>query len=238
MLLCLAGCKEKAKTISGRSDMDALRSATVGSYIFFGEYEQDDNVSTGKEAIEWLVLNKREDMMLVISRYGLDCQPYNTENKNVTWETCTLRNWLNNTFYETAFIPEERNRILAVSTVNDAPTQDTIVGMLDISSADYSLKGHINPGYASVADKISLLSVDEVNQYFSDKDARVCLGTPYSEAQGVSLWEGQCWWWLRSLGVSSDRAPSVGNEGGVWDDDLVDYENRAVRPVMWIDLKP
>ena len=52
MAFCLAGCKDKAKT--KRPDMDTLRSAEVGSYIYFGEYEQDNDASTGKEAVEWL----------------------------------------------------------------------------------------------------------------------------------------------------------------------------------------
>ena len=77
VLLCLAGCKGKdipAMPLN-RPDMDALKAAKVGSFILFGEYEQDNDESTGKEAIEWLVLDKQEDKMLVISRYGLDCQP-------------------------------------------------------------------------------------------------------------------------------------------------------------------
>ena len=59
LVLCLAGCKEKTK--SNRPNMEALKAAEVGSYIYFGEYEQDNNKATGKEAIEWLVLKKEED---------------------------------------------------------------------------------------------------------------------------------------------------------------------------------
>ena len=58
--------------------------------------------------------------MLVISRYGLDCKPYNTEYEEITWETCSLRSWLNGEFYETAFIPEEKNVILP-SSLSDIP---------------------------------------------------------------------------------------------------------------------
>ena len=82
MVLCLASCKSKSK--SNRPDMEALRSAEVGSYILFGEYEQDSDESTGKEAIEWLVLDKQDDKMLVISRYGLDGQPYHAEYDKIT----------------------------------------------------------------------------------------------------------------------------------------------------------
>jgi len=48
--------------------MDALRAAEVGSYIYFGEYEQDNDASTGKKAIEWLVLDKQEDLTLFVCK--------------------------------------------------------------------------------------------------------------------------------------------------------------------------
>ena len=34
---------------------------------------------------------------------NLDCQPYNEEYDSVTWETCTLRAWLNGPFLNAAF---------------------------------------------------------------------------------------------------------------------------------------
>lgn len=78
---------------------------TPGSIVTFGAYEQDNNTGNGKEAIEWLVLDydAANNRALVISLYALDCKPYNTEKKNVTWEKCTLRAWLNNEFIQAAF---------------------------------------------------------------------------------------------------------------------------------------
>ena len=92
--------------------MKALRAAEVGSYVYFGEYEQDDDASTGKEAIEWLVLAKEENRMLLISRYGLDAQQYHIKRGSITWEDCSLRNWLNTSFLETAFISEEKDLVV------------------------------------------------------------------------------------------------------------------------------
>ena len=219
LFLCLAGCKDKTKT--SRPDMDALKSAKVGSYIFFGEYEQDNDESTGKEAIEWLVLDKQEDKMLVISRYGLDCQPYNTEWAEVTWETCTLRSWLNSTFYETTFIPEEKSEIL--SSVVAAETNPYFV----------------TPAGNDTTDKVFQLSIDEANRYFAH-DARACQGMPYCYAQGTyEFCNGNGDWWLRSPGANSYCAVSVYDDGGL---DYYGYgvfnDDNAVRPAMWIDLKP
>lgn len=80
----------------------------VGHYVSFGKYEQDNNTSNGKEKIEWLVLEVKDGKALVISKYALDCKPYNTSSTNVTWETCSLRNWLNNDFINSAFSATEK----------------------------------------------------------------------------------------------------------------------------------
>ena len=56
-------------------------------YIVFGSYEQDGNTKNGKEPIEWEVLGENDNGILVVSRYILDCQPYNKKSTGVFWET-------------------------------------------------------------------------------------------------------------------------------------------------------
>ena len=88
-----------------------LSEAEYGDTILLGKYEQD-YVSSGKEDIEWIVLDKKEDgSLFVMSKYGLDMQPYHSEDAEVTWETCSLRKWLNNDFYNTAFTKAEKKKI-------------------------------------------------------------------------------------------------------------------------------
>ena len=43
--------------------------------------------------------------------------PFNNEYKEITWENCTLRKWLNNEFYM-SFTQEERRRIALVNLKN------------------------------------------------------------------------------------------------------------------------
>ena len=251
LVLGLAGCKEKTKIL--RPDMDALRAANVGSYVFFGEYEQDNDVDTGKEAIEWLVLAKEEDRMLLISRYGLDCQKYNSEDATVIWLTCSLRDWLNNSFYNLAFTPEEKNLILD-STI----TYDGRVSTTNLRSAVFATKTpetsnsmeHDTPTMggagpenriievAGVTDKLFLFTIDEVEQYFTDDAARACPGTPYCYTRGA--WKdanGNCWWWLRTSGLSGDRATYVLDDGEIHSEGAyVTHDKIAVRPAMWINI--
>ena len=40
---------------------------------------------------------------LLLSRYGIDAQPYNTEHMSMMWGMCTLRKWLNEVFMNKAF---------------------------------------------------------------------------------------------------------------------------------------
>ena len=217
LLLCLAGCKKEPK--SNRPNMDTLRAAEVGSYVFFGEYEQDGNEATGKEAIEWLVLDKQDDKMLVISRYGLDYQPYNTEYDEVTWETCSLREWLNSDFYDAAFIPEEKKVILdSVNMAYENPEYDTWAGN-------------------DTTDKVFLLSYLEARIYLSGA-TRACMGTPYCYDQGAFKGDnGNCQWWLRTPGSTSYVAASIFPGGSIVNLGYsVNDTNGGVRPAMWIDL--
>ena len=203
---------------------EGYRAYEVGDYITFGSYEQDNNLENGKEAIEWLILDKQDDKRLVISRFGLDCQayqPYNSELANNTWETCSLRNWLNGTFYESTFTPGEKKMIMKSTVTADAnPRYDT-------------------PAGNDTLDWVFLLSIDEVDRYITDESRRALLGTPYCEARGVYKGgDGYSWWWLRTLGCSSGEVAVVYYDAVYKDGAPAPDERGAVRPAMWIDLSP
>ena len=51
-------------------------------------------------------------MALIVSDYALQIMPYNENNEDVTWETCSLREWLNSSFYEKNFTEEEKASIV------------------------------------------------------------------------------------------------------------------------------
>ena len=202
-----------------------LKKAEVGSIVYFGSYEQDNDTSNGKENIEWQVLAKEDNKALVISKYALDCVQYNSEYEAVTWETCTLRKWLNEIFIDVAFNSDEQALIQETTVLAD-------------KNPEYST----NPGNAT-KDKIFLLSINEVNQYFSSDEERVCAVTDYAKAQGAYASynkEGRaaCWWWLRSPGDVQYCAAYVSSDGSVDCDGYGVYGDRgSVRPVMWINIK-
>jgi len=197
-----------------------INTANVGDCVFFGAYEQDNNTANGKEDIEWLVLEKQDDKALVISKYALDAKHYHKGWSDATWETCALREWLNNDFINDAFSDEEKKLIPTVTVEAHAnPEFDT------------------DPGNAT-QDKVFLLSIDEANKYFSSDSARQCEPTDYAFANGLDdIDNGNCRWWLRSPGNDQDNAADVYVGGDVHELGVyVRGCNCAVRPALWIDL--
>ena len=153
-LIALNGYKDsadKAKEIYGKYKETILKNAEPGDYIIFGSYEQDNNKSNGKEEIEWEVLAKDGDKILVVSRYALTSQPFNSSGGSATWETCSLREWMNDTFYNEAFTADEQNMI-----------QSTVV-TADVMTENGETKGN------DTTDKVFLLSLSEFEKYISKR---------------------------------------------------------------------
>ena len=101
-----------ALLFSGPAGGEGNGRVSPGDIMTFGHYEQDGDLSDGTENIEWTVLDVQENSALLISRYGLDSVQYNTERAEVTWETCSLREWLNGDFLCAAFSEEEQETII------------------------------------------------------------------------------------------------------------------------------
>ena len=203
-----------------------LKNVSAGQIIKFGMYEQD-NISNSKTPIEWRVLAVEGNKALIISEKGLDCKPYNTSYACVTWKTCSLRSWLNETFLNSAFTTAEQSKIKSTT----------------VSAGK-------NPRYGTSAgnatrDKVFLLSITEANKYFTTDEARKCVPTAYAKANGAYTisdytkdGESTCWWWLRSPGYLQYSAASVylGGSVGYGGDDVVDVDG-CVRPALWITLE-
>ena len=153
----------------------------------------------------------------------------------MTWETCTLRDWLNSTFYMTAFSQTEQGRIATTKVKNE-------------DNPKYGRKGGND-----TEDKVFLLSIGEATRYFdSDPDvddpARRVKVTAYTEAQGgivyreaeyglygTTEYDGNGWWWLRSPGFGVTSAASV-NLGGVLGMGGHNVLNVCgVRPAFWLN---
>ena len=219
--------------------------------VEFGRYPQSGQGDGGAGPIERRVIAEDGSRRLLLAERALDCRPYNEEQKCVTWETCTLRSWLNSEFLETAFSEEELSHIVEV----------------ELENADNAFCAD-TPGGDPTYDRVFLLSLDEIERYFGikpidvvsnefmdadwelDTDASsayyaclVCYPTDYAVARGAYVWDEPdyprcthgCPWWLRSPGQDSDCAAYVYPDGyfntyGLY----VDFDNLAVRPALWV----
>ena len=202
----------------GQEYVDAFYALSAGDPFVFGSYEQDNNTSNGKEPIEWIVLKRKNNKILIISDKALDCQPYNTSNTDVTWENCSLRKWINGPFLNAAFSAEEQALI-----------RNTTV------SADKNPNYSTNPGNATT-DKVFLLSIDET-KYFSHTEERKCVPTAYAKEKGEGG-AAVCFWWLRTPGCLQVYAADIGLSGGVDETGRnVDTAFLGIRPALWISLE-
>ena len=214
------GNKEKAIGYGISSPRTDRAGVTTWDCVYFGNYWQNDTNGDGradrrdeKEKIKWRVLSIDSDDAFLLADRSLDCHRYNTSYTDVTWETCTLRSWLNgygasgnsygidyrsDNFINNAFSSAERNAIKKTTVINDDnPYYDT-------------------NGGNNTSDKIYLLSIAEASntdygfheEYKADSKARESKNTAYAEAQGAytnknNKYAGNGWWWLRSSGFAS-----------------------------------
>ena len=223
------------------SDNEAKRAAfhNVGGYVTFGSYEQDNNTANGSEPIEWLVLDYDDtnNSALLLSRYGLDAQPYHTGDwwSGTTWEKCTLRAWLNDEFLRMAFTSKEQMSILLTiidnsnyqsysgwDTDNENDTQDKVF-LLSYAESRHYLGVSYDPIYKNTQSRVAPTA------FAISRGAYVSGITKTADNTAAG------WWWLRSPGrVSSDasRVLDVGtlSLGGI------DSSVGSIRPALWINL--
>ena len=187
------------------------------------------------EPIKWRVLQNDGSMLFVAADKGLDCKVYNENEEDVAikWEGCTLRSWLNDFFYSTAFSSEEQEAIVSQNVVNE-------------DNPDYGTEGGNN-----TTDKVYLLSIGETTnpfygfcQYNNQAVSRRMKVSDYAHiVRGVDIsgytggYAGNCTWWLRSPGEGKYGAANVLDSGYVRGvGDSVNRNAHAIVPALHIDL--
>ena len=211
------------------------------------------------ERIRWKVLYMDGKKALLAADKALDCQEYNETEEDVTWESCSIRKWLNGydgfqdknrgkgsgdfkkesftskSFYDTAFEKSEQNAILQTTLVN-------------ADNAEYGTGGG-----NSTKDEVFLLSISDVcNTAYGfcgvDKkhtSSRWCAPTDYCYRMGGYIFERNdtagnksCRWNLRTPGKSLNSVSCVNYNGEIWTDgSMVNRSyNSVVVPALYLDL--
>lgn len=210
---------------------DALlpyRVAEKEDNVSFGHFEQDNDPSNGPEPIQWIVLDKMDGQLLLMSASCLQGMAYNTATFTpVTWETSSLHTWLNESFLSSAFTEEEKALIPTV--LNENP--------------DHSIVE--TPGGRDTQDQVFVLCERDTVIYLSSPADREAIGkapaTEYAKANGLQTdEEGNASWWLRSPGMYEYIAQFVDRNGEPYTNGAstdIDYLC-GVRPVLWLNTNP
>ncbi len=190
------------------------------------------------EPIQWRVLDPSTGFVmsekLIDSQafcntvYKLDGLYYNDAegtNYATDYATSSIRHWLTNSFYQTAF-----------SSTEQASIQYAV---LDNTAYDSQYNS------VSTTDKIYLLSVNDVlkKEYgFSSTTSttlyRTAYATDYGKSQGMYCdSDGSAIWWLRNAGKNSGSGSGIGFEGGFYASgvDSVWHPYEGIRPAMILD---
>ena len=227
--LCQVSLGQSAQVEAATTLQNPTMNGVVSTWdcVYFGNYYQ--NSTTFKVPIKWRVLSVDGDDAFLLADKNLDVQSYNEEYKAVTWETCTLRKWLNGTFLDTAFTTEEQAAIKDTTVVNDD-----------------------NPAYGTeggpdTIDKVYLLSIAEASNpaygfyhlfQLEASDTRVVKNT-LLVADKVKTDTGSeaTNWWLRSPGTNIGHcAADVHHQGDGCEFGEAVYFKLRVRPVLHLNL--
>ena len=225
---------EKAEKLEVQGQM-----MSVWDCVTFGNYWQEsvaETASAEKQPIKWRVLSVEGNDAFLLADEGLDNKPYHGEMTETSWENCSLRAWLNDTFMRDAFTEEEQDAI-KITTVSN-------------SNKDNPDESIDSDGGADTQDRIYLLSAAEAantaygfdDRFYGMSRTREAKTTAYAYDQGAfASWieeiDDNGKWWLRSPGFDINEAAYVSEYGGgEYYGTNVTEDSFTVRPVIHLDL--
>lgn len=239
-MLALSGCPVlSVETVQAEENSDTeLHNPVVEmnecDTVYFGNYWQEDTNKDGvadqedeKTPIRWRILSRNGDDAYVIADQVLDQHPYNDEDADVTWETCTLRKWLNEDFFTAAFSEEEQDAVIEQTLVNADNEEFNTAGGNDTIDKVYL------PSYS---DMLSAEFGFQTDRLFCDQ-TRVGMATSYVYEKESRDGVKAIFWGLRSPGANAQLVSLVNRDGSVYPYGTnVGFFGIGIRPVLHLDL--
>ena len=213
-------------------------------------YQDDNGYSTSTiywfsyDPIEWNILTESSGKALILANLILDSQEYypSTSTSSFShnggegyannYELSTIRKFLNDNFYNTAFNDLQKALIEETTVDNSASSTGS-------SSNSYACN--------NTKDKLFLLSCSEVTSStygLNSSTARQAKGSDYAKCQGLAVsisssYLGYSSWWLRSPYSPLYNKPYIAYD--VLSDGSISFNSvfnnyYGVRPACWIKL--
>ncbi len=254
---------------AGKGGSVPIEKAEVGDLVCLGNFEINPfNEET--EPIYWRVIDKKDGKLLILSdklidSFSFNYNPNQIDLDKVTWENCSLRQFLNNEFLEMQFTDEERALVQTTVNENKAANEELLEQWGDWEDRDgipYSEQTYqVRQDDADTEDRVFLLSYQEILKYFGKPTE------PYAGDGGYPFTEMECnpdWkalvtiavdenavgyfdidtrygaWMTRTLSTAkNENGPLVTyitSEGEVFN--FYTYSPLFIRPAMWISAEP
>ena len=239
----------KYRRLKGEDATHYKTTADTGFYNWNNDYTTYHYFKY--EPIKWRVLEVKDGRALLLSDQTLDDQRYNENYTSVTWETSSIRSWLNGqgavfnqpgidyskkNFINTTFFENEQKAVFATNVENN-------------NNSCYGSVGGNN-----TLDKVFLLAESQVYTEKAKEYGFTVEKADYDEARGSQcssyafamggwietrnyFYKGQIAWWLRSPGRGSMNAAKVSkcNFVSVDGDGVID-SGCGVRPALYLNL--
>ena len=185
-------------------------ACNIGNTVLFGSFEQDNNSHNGNEGIEWIIVDRENDKVLLLSKKILCARTSKSYKKG--WKNSDLRKWLNSNFYKNAFNPLER------------------IGINSTSSICYG---------TNLNDKVFVLSREEIEKYEKVYEVKTTIPTEYileNFKNNLDFAGENCETWIRN---DNDFGMVNGFDEiylGGYIDGIDSSYIAGVRPAVWVNI--
>jgi len=209
---------------------ESIKTSNVGDIVRFGTYEVNCETGDFDEDVEWIVVAKDGNKFLLVSKYILDTNAFNSTYSTVTWENSSIRSWLNGAFTAKMFNEDELSRLTATEIETNGKKTTDKVFLLSKAEAEKYLGGKLASVENSAYAVLRGVSSVEVEEEVGGKDI-----TTYFSAG----------WWLRDT-YEVDLAETTAKASNVltvtYDGAISENGHAAsqsgigVRPAIWVTI--
>lgn len=231
----------------GRAESACAGTDQAGRY----RWGEEDYHYFRYDPVRWRVLALEGEKALLLADRLLDCMPFHAASGPVTWETSTLRSWLNGYgpeenaahadyrgagFPDMAFTPSERAAILP-SPVENAPNAsyqtdcgpDTEDRVFLLSNAEvFASPAAARYGFYQGDGK------DDPAKRFRSTLYAKCRGAWWSPVNG---YRGNSFWFMRTNGYNPESVTYICDFGYIYQRGTVcTCGDAGILPALWVDL--